>query len=40
MMSKKGKELAIEIFEDADKRDPDMHDLYVYNGTFVKLDAL
>ncbi|KAL1717613.1 hypothetical protein EV715DRAFT_202865 [Schizophyllum commune] len=35
MMSKKGKELAIELFEDADKRDPDMHDMYIYNDFFA-----
>ncbi|KAI5891236.1 uncharacterized protein SCHCODRAFT_02628501 [Schizophyllum commune H4-8] len=35
MMSKKGKELAIQLFEDGDKRDPDLHDMYIYNDFFA-----
>ncbi|KAL1743658.1 hypothetical protein HDZ31DRAFT_64850 [Schizophyllum fasciatum] len=35
MISTKGKELTVQLFDDADKRDPDMHDMYIYNDFFA-----
>ncbi|TRM67005.1 hypothetical protein BD626DRAFT_566052 [Schizophyllum amplum] len=35
MISKTGKELTIQLFDEADKRDPDLHDMYIYNDFFA-----